>query len=58
MGNDFTELEQQRVRIAAPGALSQNRWPDTMPEFREAFYAYCENFAHENEVATLTEPRQ
>lgn len=41
-GNDYTEPEQQITKVALPGTLHLNQWPDeTMPELRKALYDYC-----------------
>jgi isopenicillin N synthase-like dioxygenase len=42
MGRDYTNPEQQFVKVAPPGTLSLNQWPDEkLPEFRKLTYEYC-----------------
>jgi hypothetical protein len=43
VGCDFTDPGQHFIKVAPPGSVSQNQWPDEeVPEFRKVFYQYCE----------------
>ena len=42
MGNDYTDPEQHAIKVAPPGTVPLNQWPDEeLPEFRKEIYAYC-----------------
>jgi isopenicillin N synthase-like dioxygenase len=41
MGNDYTNVEQHAIKVAPPGAVPLNQWPDEeLPEFRQSVYSY------------------
>jgi hypothetical protein len=43
VGCDFTDPGQHFIKVAPPGSVSQNQWPDEeVPRFRKVFYEYCE----------------
>lgn len=44
LGRDYTDPEQHSIKVAPPGTVSLNQWPDEdFPEFRRDIYAYCMN---------------
>jgi len=44
IGTDFSDPEQHVTRVAPPGSVSLNQWPDdTLPEFRRVVYKYCKS---------------
>ncbi|KAL6249916.1 hypothetical protein RBB50_002217 [Rhinocladiella similis] len=41
LGRDYTDPEQHSIKVAPPGTVSLNQWPDEdFPEFRRDIYAY------------------
>lgn len=40
MGNDYTEVEQQHIKVAPAGSVPLNAWPESLPQFRKTLYEY------------------